>query len=123
MAQILLSFLCTHIVHLYTLFMKTNYLLPFMLIALFSSNVNAQVITTIAGTGVHGYSGDGGPAIAANLLVTTRIAADVAGNVFIYDAGGTDRIRKVNTSGIINTIAGRGRLAIPAMADLLLPLR
>lgn len=64
-------------------------------------------ITTVAGTGVAGYSGDGGPAIDAELNVPTQIAVDSAGNLYISDFGNY-RIRKVSPSGIITTIAGDG---------------
>ena len=63
------------------------------------------VITTIAGNGTYGYSGDGGPATAASLSVGS-IATDIAGNLFI--GGYNGYIRKVNTAGIISTIAGGG---------------
>jgi len=63
------------------------------------------VITTIAGTGAQGYSGDGGPAINAQLEVPTSVAADTAGNLFISVYR---RIRKVSPTGIITTVAGNG---------------
>ena len=65
------------------------------------------IITTIAGTGVAGYSGDNGQATDAQLSVPTGIAIDAAGNIFISELG-NNCIRKVNTSGIISTIAGTG---------------
>jgi trimeric autotransporter adhesin len=65
-------------------------------------------IQTIAGTGIAGYSGDGGLAIAAQLGSPTSVGLDVAGNLFLTDSG--TRIRKIFTSGIINTIAGTGAL-------------
>jgi len=61
------------------------------------------IITTIAGNGISGYSGDGGFATSALLKAPGRIAVDDTGNVFIVDFS---RIRKINTSGIISTIAG-----------------
>jgi len=64
------------------------------------------IITTFAGTGVGGDTGDGGPATAAKCL-PMAIAADAAGNVYIADYQ-NNKIRKVNTSGIITTIAGTG---------------
>ena len=54
-----------------------------------------------------GYSGDGGPADAAELNGPNRIAVDTTGNLYIVD-GYNCRIRKVNTVGIITTIAGNG---------------
>lgn len=65
------------------------------------------IISTFAGTGVTGFSGDGGPAINAQLNSPTRIAIDGFGNVYIAD-NGNNRIRKINTSGIISTFAGTG---------------
>jgi uncharacterized protein (TIGR03437 family) len=60
------------------------------------------VITTFAGNGKAGYSGDGGPATAAELFLPVVIAVDSANNVYIGDAG-SNGIRKVDTSGIIST--------------------
>lgn len=65
------------------------------------------IITTIAGTGVAGFSGDGGQATAAQIYSAIGIAVDSNCNIYIAD-GGNFRIRKINTSGIINTIAGIG---------------
>jgi trimeric autotransporter adhesin len=63
-------------------------------------------ITTIAGTGgVHGYSGDGGPATAALINHACDVVFDNVGNFYIASFGA---IRKVNTAGIISTIAGTG---------------
>ncbi|MCZ8285324.1 MAG: T9SS type A sorting domain-containing protein, partial [Bacteroidia bacterium] len=58
--------------------------------------------------GTHAYSGDGGPATSATLDYPYGLAIDTAGNVFI-STNGDARIRKVNTSGIITTIAGNGQ--------------
>lgn len=65
----------------------------------------AGIITTIAGTGVFGYSGDNGPASAAKLSQPYGIALDATGNIYFADL---TRIRKISTSGIITTIAGTG---------------
>ena len=66
------------------------------------------IIHTIAGTGVAGYSGDNGPATAAQLKTTQAIAIDTLGDIYIADAGNY-RIRKVERStGIITTVAGSG---------------
>jgi hypothetical protein len=66
----------------------------------------AGIITTVAGVGtVQGYSGDGGPATAAELNVLTGVATDTAGNIYIAD-NYSYIVRMVNSSGIIETIAG-----------------
>ena len=65
------------------------------------------IISTIAGNGIYGYSGDGGPATSSKLSNPTGVAVDGSGNVYIADYN-SQRIRKVNTSGIICTIAGNG---------------
>jgi sugar lactone lactonase YvrE len=66
------------------------------------------IISTIAGTGFGGFSGDGGAATLAMLWTPTGIATDAVGNLYIADGVNNQRIRKVNTSGIITTIAGTG---------------
>ncbi len=65
------------------------------------------IISTVAGTGGTGYSGDGGPATAAQIYVVTDVKFDAAGNMLITDQY-NNCIRKVDTSGIITTIAGHG---------------
>jgi len=70
--------------------------------------VNASgIITTIAGTGVAGFSGDGGPATSAQLTSPYAVSFDQAGNIYIADAGNS-RIRKIDAAGIITTVAGNG---------------
>lgn len=64
-------------------------------------------IHTIAGNGIGGYSGDGGQAVAASINVPHTIYLDKDGNLYIPDYG-NNRLRKVNTTGIITTIAGNG---------------
>ena len=68
---------------------------------------SAGVITTVAGTGVRGSSGDGGPAVDARLWSPSSVAVDGAGNLFFADSG-NDRIRKVGAAGTITTVAGTG---------------
>lgn len=65
------------------------------------------VITTIAGSGTAGYSGDGGAATLAKLNWPDNIMFDATGNLYICDFK-NDVVRKVNTSGIITTMAGTG---------------
>lgn len=65
------------------------------------------IITTVAGTGLAGYSGDGGPAANARLNLPHGVALDVAGNIYIADSA-NNRIRKVSLDGIITTVAGTG---------------
>jgi len=69
--------------------------------------INGQIISTVAGSGTTGFSGDGGQATAAELFNPEGIDIDAAGNIYIAD-GSNNRIRKVSTSGIITTIAGNG---------------
>ena len=66
------------------------------------------VITTIAGTGIGGFSGDGGAATAAALDLPTALALDDSGNLFVADTN-NHRIRRVDGStGVISTVAGNG---------------
>jgi len=65
------------------------------------------IITTVVGTGDSGFSGDEGPAIQADLSYPLGIAVDPLGNLFIADLG-NNRIRKVDSQGIITTVAGTG---------------
>jgi len=68
------------------------------------------IITTVAGNGSFGYTGDGGPALNAGFSSSgsvTGLAVDAAGNLYISD-GGNHVVRKVNTAGIISTVAGNG---------------
>ena len=67
--------------------------------------VSNGVITTAAGNGTCGFSGDNGPAISAQLCPPGGIALDASGNLYIAD--GSARIRKVS-GGVITTVAGNG---------------
>jgi uncharacterized protein (TIGR03437 family) len=69
------------------------------------------LIQTVAGTGVAGFSGDGGPASAALLNQPYGLAFDTSGNLYIADLGNA-RVRKIGTDGTIQTVAGGG--ALPA---------
>lgn len=70
--------------------------------------VSNGVITTVAGNGTSGYSGDQGPATSAQIAAPQGIAADAAGNLYIADTG-NECIRKVS-NGIITTVAGNGTI-------------
>ncbi|MBT4497741.1 MAG: hypothetical protein HOC74_08470 [Gemmatimonadetes bacterium] len=66
------------------------------------------IVTTIAGTGIAGYLGDGGPATAARLNIPTRMSADSAGNLFFGDQS-NNRVRRIDAvTGFITTVAGTG---------------
>src|SRR5262249_17602290 len=74
------------------------------------------VITTVAGTGVHGTSGDGGPATTAQLNVPFGVAATPDGGFLIGD-GFANRVRWVSPTGVITTVAGTGTPAVFANGD------
>ena len=64
-------------------------------------------INTVAGTGNFGFSGDGGPATAADLKAPLGVAPMADGGFLIADAG-AGRVRRVSATGIITTVAGNG---------------
>ncbi|OQW90457.1 MAG: hypothetical protein BWK78_06975 [Thiotrichaceae bacterium IS1] len=65
------------------------------------------IITTVAGNGSVGFSGDNGPATSAQFNQPVGVALDSSNNLYIVDFGNA-RIRKVSTNGIITTVAGNG---------------
>ncbi|MBX2907498.1 MAG: T9SS type A sorting domain-containing protein [Taibaiella sp.] len=69
-------------------------------------NATTNIISTIAGTGAGTYSGDEIPAISANIS-PVALAWDDTGNIYVAELG-NDRVRKIDTAGIIHTIAGTG---------------
>ncbi len=90
--------------------MKKNLFLSFLMVVFCLLNANilqAQIITTFAGTGSVGYTGDGGVATSATFNYPSGIATDVLGNIYVTDINNS-AIRKINSSGMITTIAGIG---------------
>jgi cysteine-rich repeat protein len=69
-------------------------------------------LTSIAGTGTLGFSGDGGPASSAQLGYPTGVAVDGLGNVFVGDSS-TFRVRRIDPNGLITTVAGNGTKCSP----------
>jgi RHS repeat-associated protein len=65
------------------------------------------IITTVAGTGTNGFSGDGGPAVQAKLYYPEDIAVGADGSLYISDTH-NHRVRRVGLDGIISTVAGNG---------------
>ena len=63
------------------------------------------IISTVAGTGTAGFSGDGGPGVEAQLNSPTDIFVDTAGNIYVADSRNY-RIRRIDPDGIITTVAG-----------------
>ncbi len=70
--------------------------------------VSNGVISTVAGTTIGGFSGDGGPATSAQLFSPQSVAVDASGNLYIADSM-NNRVRKVSPSGVISTVAGNGQ--------------
>src|ERR1700748_2977681 len=89
--------------------MKKNlYLLLYTVFLIgFPFHLPAQIITTIAGNGTTGYTGDGGAAVSATFNAPSCVAVDGFGNVYIGDQE-NNCVRKVDPSGIITTVAGNG---------------
>lgn len=74
--------------------------------------VSGGIITTVAGSGTSGFSGDGGPATSAQIANLQEIAVDFAGDLFLADYG-SNRVREVAAgTGIITTVAGNGSTAV-----------
>ena len=64
-------------------------------------------LSIIAGTGIQGYQGDGGPATSASLSGPTSLAFDSAGNLYFIDL---NKVRKIDDAGTISTVAGNGQI-------------
>jgi len=80
------------------------------------------VITTIAGCGSQGFSGDGGPATRACMSQPNDLYLDPADNLYVADWGNS-RVRKIDPKGIITTIAGCELDEVPGLEDGVPPLR
>jgi len=85
-------------------FIKMSVLL---MLCIIHTQLRGQNITTIAGTGVGGYSGDGGAATAAEIYGPWGVIAVNAGSIYFAD-GANFRVRKISPLGIITTVAGNG---------------
>lgn len=72
--------------------------------------LKSGTISTVAGSGVTSFSGDGGPATSAGLFIPIALAIDAAGDLFIVDAG-NQRVRMVLPNGIISTVAGNAGIS------------
>jgi len=71
-------------------------------------DLGTGIITTVAGNGIRGYSGDGGPATAASLNYPYALALDSSGNIIVTDID-SDSVRRIDAAtGIISTVAGNG---------------
>ncbi|MBL8524726.1 MAG: hypothetical protein JNN20_13630, partial [Betaproteobacteria bacterium] len=81
---------------------------------------SSGTISTVAGTGFQGYTGDGGPATMATLRYPQALALDATGNLFVADTR-NHRVRKIDTSGIISSIADDG-YAVSSPGNQQIPL-
>jgi Bacterial Ig-like domain (group 1) len=80
---------------------------PLLLAAASLEAQSYGTISTFAGTGIAGFSGDYGPATSAQLNTPRRVEVDPAGNIYIVDSG-NNRIRRATPAGFITTVAGTG---------------
>ena len=69
------------------------------------------ILKVIAGNGIAGFSGDGGPATRASLNFPSAVAVDAAGNLYVADAGNR-RVRRVSRDGVIVTVVGNGNKGV-----------
>ncbi|MCC7303774.1 MAG: T9SS type A sorting domain-containing protein [Bacteroidia bacterium] len=70
-------------------------------------SLQTGVINTVAGNGISGFSGDGGPATSARLNYPVSVTKDLSGNIYFGDYG-NHVIRRISVNGVISTIAGTG---------------
>lgn len=70
-------------------------------------DATTRIITSIAGTGVAGFSGDDGPAISAQVRFPRQLILDRAGNLLFADTS-NNRVRRISPAGMITTVAGNG---------------
>lgn len=75
-------------------------------------DLSTGMVTTVAGTGLSGYAGDGGPGSRAELREPWDLAIDRLGGLLIADRG-NNRIRRLSADGVIATVAGTGRTEVP----------
>ena len=81
-------------------------------------DVETRVITTIGGTGVEGFSGDGGPAT-AGMLTALRVEPAPDGSVYIAD-NNNHRVRRISPTGVLTTVAGTGDQAFLHPFDIVI---
>jgi sugar lactone lactonase YvrE len=91
--------------------MKKYYFVIFSLLCLEIFQGKAQIISTVAGNGVLGFSGDGGQATSAEFRYPLQVAFDASGNTYIADPNNNVVHKIEKSTGIINIIAGNGYLA------------
>ncbi len=82
-------------------------LIKFVLPLFAAGILSGQTITTFAGNGTAGFSGDGGQATQAQINRVVGLAADAEGNIYLAEEN-NNRVRKVDTNGVISTFAGTG---------------
>ena len=86
---------------------KKSFIFLLVILCCNKTLIVCQNIVTCAGNGIYGYSGDGVQATSTKLAYPQGLAVDLAGNLYIAEQSG-NRIRKVDPSGIITTVAGTG---------------
>jgi len=77
---------------------------------IYKVNLSTGIASPVAGNGLRGFSGDGGSATAAEINVPRGLAIDSNNNLYVADEY-NDRVRVINSAGVINTVAGTGNAA------------